>query len=139
MKKTFCKQKTTISLAFAVILILCLICSVFGIVFAEDNAKNEISIIHVSDLHYYPTYMCYKQTESDYLKSAMLEKSRFESKLLMESSAVIKKLFEEIATKKPDYLVVTGDLSSDGERVALIEIANALRSLQNKIRDDGKK
>ena len=82
--------------------------------------------------------MCYKQTESDYLKSAMLEKSRFESKLLMESSAVIKKLFEEIATKKPDYLVVTGDLSSDGERVALIEIANALRSLQNKIRDDGK-
>ncbi len=138
MKKTFCKQKTTISLAFAVILILCLICSVFGIVFAEDNAKNEISIIHVSDLHYYPTYMCYKQTESDYLKSAMLEKSRFESKLLMESSAVIKKLFEEIATKKPDYLVVTGDLSSDGERVALIEIANALRSLQNKIRDDGK-
>ena len=47
-------------------------------------------------------------------------------------------MFEEIATKKPDYLVVTGDLSSDGERVALIEIANALRSLQNKIRDDGK-
>lgn len=139
MKNTFCKQKTAISMAFAVILVLCLICSVFGVVFAENNAKNEISIIHISDLHYYPTYMCYKQSESDYESSAMLEKSKFESKLMIESSVTIKKLFEDIYEKKPDYLVVTGDLSSDGERIALIEIANALRSLQEKIRKETEK
>ena len=131
------KQKTIMFIALICIIILSLILGGIGVAFAEERAENELNIIHISDLHYYPTYMCYKQTESDYSTSQMVNKSKLESKLVTESSAVLKKLFEEIQNKNPNYLLVTGDLSSDGERVALIDIANALRDLQNKVRANG--
>ena len=137
MRKTFCKQNMAMVMALLVIILLCVICSSLGIVYAEERVQNNLNIIHISDLHYYPTYMCYKQNDSDYLSSAMYEKSKFESKLLTESSSVIKKLFANIYEQAPDYVVVTGDLSSDGEKVALIEIANGLRDLQNRVRAKG--
>lgn len=137
MRKTFCKQNMAMVMALLVIILLCVICSSLGIVYAEERVQNNLNIIHISDLHYYPTYMCYKQNDSDYLSSAMYEKSKFESKLLTESSSVIKKLFANIYEQAPDYVVVTGDLSSDGEKEALIEIANGLRDLQNRVRAKG--
>lgn len=150
MKKSLFGQKTTtITLALMIVIVFCLICCGVGVAFAENSTENNIKIVHISDLHYYPTYMCYKQSNSDYDSSAMVKKGDVEGKLLTESSSILKKLFEDIlnignnsdeniisqnASKAPDYLVVTGDLSSDGEKVALIEMANALRDLQNKMR-----
>ncbi|MDE6565670.1 MAG: metallophosphoesterase, partial [Clostridia bacterium] len=147
MKNFRLTQKATMSIALIAIILLCLVCSGFGVAIAEENASNDIKVVHITDLHYYPTYLCYEQSKENYNDSAMVSKSKLESKLIVESSAVIKKLFADISgynldgNKKnslPDYLVVTGDLSSDGERVALIDIANALRDLQNKIRAKGK-
>lgn len=133
------KQVLGMGIVLVAIMAFAIICGGMGIVLAEGGAGQKISIVHMTDLHYYPTYMCYKQTNADYDKSALAAKSKYESKLVTESSAVIKKMFEDIISrdKMPDYILVTGDLSSDGERVALIDIANALRDLQNKIRAKG--
>ncbi len=153
MKKTLINQKCLTGIALIAVVLLCLICTAFGVVLAENNADNTIKVVHITDLHYYPTYMTYKQNYPDYYDSAMVSKSKVESKLVIESSSVLKKLFSDILgdnnisddeessrniNSLPDYIVVTGDLSSDGERIALIDIANALRDLQNKIRDKGK-
>ncbi len=147
MKNFRLTYKSTMTIALIAVVLLCLIFSCFGIAIAEENAVKDIKVVHITDLHYYPTYLCYKQKNEDYYNSAMVSKSKLESKLIAESSSVLKKLFSDIAgdnetlgkkNSLPDYLVVTGDLSSDGERVALIDIANALRSLQNKIRAKGK-
>ena len=147
MKNFRLTYKSTMTIALIAVVLLCLIFSCFGIAIAEENAAKDIKVVHITDLHYYPTYLCYKQKNEDYYNSAMVSKSKLESKLIAESSSVLKKLFSDIAgdnetlgkkNSLPDYLVVTGDLSSDGERVALIDIANALRSLQNKIRAKGK-
>lgn len=153
MKKTLINQKCLTSIALIAIVLLCIICTAFGVVLAENNTDNTIKVVHITDLHYYPTYMTYKQNYPDYYNSAMVSKSKVESKLVIESSSVLKKLFSDILGDSntndnvgnsrnlqnlPDYMVVTGDLSSDGERIALIDIANALRDLQNRVRDKGK-
>lgn len=143
MKQAMFRQKVLVAAILFAVILLCLFCSLFAIASAEEGEDYTINVVHISDLHYYPTYMCYKQSNANYFDSAMVQKSRLESKLVLESSAVIKKLFADILEKAsaaneayfPDYIVVTGDLSSDGERRALIDIANALRDLQNKIRE----
>lgn len=137
MKKSFSKLNISLCMAFIAVILVCIIFSSVGIVYAETRARNDLNIVHISDLHYYPTYMCYKESNGDYSNSSINEKSKFESKLLTESSAVIKKLFNNIYDVAPDYLFVTGDLSSDGEKFALMEIANGLRDLQNRIREKG--
>ncbi len=149
MNKGALKHKTNLFVALVAVILLCVICSGFCIAFADNGDDNSINIVHITDLHYYPTYMSYKQQDPKYDSSAMVDKSKLESKLIVESSMVIKKLFSDILSMDengetpsrnnslPDYILVTGDLSSDGERVALIDIANALRDLQNKIRAKG--
>lgn len=138
MKNMKVKNQTLFKMIFVLLLLVAMLFSVAGVAFAEGEATAEISIAHISDLHYYPTYMSFKQSDANYENSAFVAKGKKESKMLLESSAVIKKLFADLKEQAPDYLVVSGDLSSDGERAGLIDIANALRKLQNDIRANGK-
>ena len=116
-------------------IMMCMLCS--GVtVFAEERTEG-VSIAHVTDLHYYPTHMSYSEKETDYTDSAFYTKSVTEMRLLTESSSNLRATLAAVELANPDYLVVTGDMSSDGERQGLIDVANALRALQNTIRDNG--
>ena len=130
MRKTVSKLKYLIVVMIAVLLSV-LFCGMT--VYAEEQAGG-ISVAQITDLHYYPTQMSYKETKADYNLSAFKKKSAIEMKLLAESSANLRATLEAVALSNPDYLVVTGDITSDGERQGLIDVANALRTLQNKVR-----
>jgi len=99
--------------------------------FADDYVKqDELHIIHITDLHYYPLRYCTTTYEKDYKKA--LQKG-FK---IVEPSATFEHLLGLIYEQAPDYLIVSGDNTYDGERAAHIDVANALRDLQNRIRAD---
>ena len=106
--------------------------------FAEEKftVSDETVIAHITDMHYYPLNYCYSDpgdSTTDYyahMASSM--------KMVLESSPYNVAALEEIAEKMPDYLVVTGDMTLNGEIQGHIEIANLLRQLQNKVRAAGK-
>lgn len=125
------------------IVLMCSIITLFAatnnlITSAEDEYEEEgvIRIAHITDMHYYPLRYCYNGTDPE---ADFLVDMRAESRLLIENSAIFIKVLEGIREKGQDldYLVLSGDLAKDGERASHIDIANALRKLQNDIRADG--
>ncbi len=99
--------------------------------FAADYVKqDELHIIHISDLHYYPLRYCSTAYENDY--KHILQKG-FK---IVEPSAAFEHVLGLIYEQAPDYVIVSGDNTYDGERESHIDVANALRDLQNRIRAD---
>ena len=132
----------------ALVLALAFICT-FGftlanVASAEDLATADkigsISIAHISDIHYFPIEYSYtKIAEDNYTDSDFYYSMTGDTKLVLESGAILNanvtRFVEEAkAGNAPHYLFATGDLCKNGERVALIDVANALRHLQNEVR-----
>ena len=124
-----------------IVMLICAICASIAVAYAEPSGVSktpisEVKIMHISDVHYIPTYYCYqgKLKENDFAT-----KIKGDPKLMLESYAVLEETMNIIATNKPDYLFVTGDITSNGEMQALIDIANALRQVQNKVRETNPK
>ena len=123
-------------LKYLVIVMVAVLVSILccGMTVLGETRVEGVSVAHITDLHYYPTHMSYPETKVDYNSSAFKTKSAVDMKLLAESSINLRATLDEISKTNPDYLVVTGDMSSDGERQGLIDVANALRALQNEVR-----
>jgi 3',5'-cyclic AMP phosphodiesterase CpdA len=94
---------------------------------------DEIKIAHLTDTHYYPLNYCYPDNEGTDFADTMISGT----KLLLESSFMNRQTFAQILAENPDYLLISGDLSLNGEIQAHIEMANLLRELQNTIRNNG--
>ena len=107
-----------------------------SIVKADDG--EVINIGHLSDINYYPTYYSYKESNGDYNDSAFDKIQNTNSILLAESSENLRYTLDKFISNPPDVLLVSGNLSLQGERQGLIDVANALRWLQNSIRANGK-
>jgi len=115
-----------------------------GVTFAADatpQPETEISVGHMSDIHYFPLEYCYtKDVDSDVYKATDFYYAMTgDTKLVLESgmtlNAAIKSILKDAEDNKaPQYLVASGDLCKNGERVALIDVANSLRYLQNEMR-----
>ena len=114
-----------------------------GISVAESEslvADSSLVIGHVSDIHYFPLEYCYRNVDApDYEESDFFYSLTGDTKLVLESGMALNKAIHEIiedarAGKAPHYLIASGDLSKNGERVSLIDLANALRYLQNRVR-----
>jgi len=98
---------------------------------AEEYVKqDELYIIHISDLHYYPLRHCSPNYQGDYKADIDMGTK------LAEPSAALKHQLELIYEQNPDYVVLSGDNTYNGERAGHIDVANALRDLQNRIRAD---
>ena len=118
--------------------------AVSGVADAEDtfsaDLHSEISLGHMSDIHYFPLENCYTQiTADDYYDSDFYNSMTGDTKLVLESDTIlnanIKRFIAEAqAGTAPHYLFATGDLCKNGERLALVDVANALRFLQNEVR-----
>jgi len=95
------------------------------------------------------------RTTDLYSKTDFMRTSRGDTKLIAESGAILSSIIqsiidlaedlveqynpEDIATvvaldAVPDYILVSGDNSKNAERLGLVEVANAFRYLQNRMR-----
>ena len=146
MKRTFLKNSSTaLAVILAVMLVFVAVFAVEGsTAMADDTLQGTKigvhTIAHTSDIHYFPWEYCYQDiTDPDYKKSDYYYSQTTSTKLVNESGNILYrnvmnmiKLAEQ--GKMPMYLISSGDLTKQGERVAHIDVANALRYLQNEIR-----
>lgn len=97
------------------------------------DPNDPFIVAHITDTHFYPLSYLYNGTDETILKSQLLDRK-------ITSEASFWTNLENIAAMDPlpDYLVISGDLTHNGERKAHIDLANGLRSLQNEIRGLGK-
>ena len=115
-----------------------------GTAFATDDPVTTITIGHTSDIHYFPYSRGYTPTDygtnrQSYLDSDFYYSMTGDTKLVEESASVFDQSMDNIYQdakegKAPLMLVASGDLSKNGERDALLDVANRLRLLQNDIR-----
>lgn len=115
-----------------------------GISFADPETAptldGSLMVGHISDVHYFPLEYSYLGVHNDgYEDSDFFYSMTGDTKLVLESGLVQNKLIHSIiedaeAGIAPHYLIASGDLSKNGERVALIDVANSFRYLQNRMR-----
>ena len=145
-------MKNRLGLATAIPAALLIVALLFTLAFAcsgltasADEAKigvtpqDTLTFGQMSDIHYFPLEHCYDADAEDYTDSDFYHSTTGDTKLVIESGAILDAHVDAIladarAGKAPQYLFATGDLSKNGERVALIDVANKLRDLQNKMR-----
>lgn len=127
------------------VLVLTLALTLTGVSASADGAltaaeaTSSLSFGQMSDIHYFPEEHCYPSDSADYTDSDFYHSTTGDTKLVIESGAILKEHAEAFiadadAGIAPHYLFATGDLSKNGERVALIDVANTLRYLQNAVR-----
>ena len=127
------------------VLVLTLALTLTGVSASADGAltaaeaTSSLSFGQMSDIHYFPEEHCYPSDSADYTDSDFYHSTTGDTKLVIESGAILKAHAEAFiadadAGIAPHYLFATGDLSKNGERVALIDVANTLRYLQNAVR-----
>lgn len=93
--------------------------------FASAEGDAPVRIMAVSDLHYLASDL---YAESEIFLSAI---SRGDGKATMYSRELLDGLLEEVRHQQPDLLVISGDLTFNGERKSHEELAASLAVLVN--------
>ncbi len=124
-------------LCFAIILSSAVTFSAFAAAPTPVGENNTFKVAHISDIHYFPRDLC-PWDYNDKHHFALENKQDF--KLVAESgtmlNAVCDKIFYQATSAEGlDALIVSGDLTKDGEKRAHIDLANRLRKLQNDVRN----
>ena len=110
-----------------------------GTALADDSFEASdfpVVFAHLTDTHYYPLSYCGDITKKDSDYNSFTQSSM---KMVIESTPYNLQALEDIKKESPDYLLVTGDITLDGELQGHVEMANLLRKLQNEIRAAGNK
>ncbi len=123
-------------------------CSLFcGIICCTSSAsadsvefESEFKIAHITDIHYFPYSDCYhgEVNTPEYLATEFYKSIASDTKLINQAGTLLSATILSIIQEMPDYLVVSGDITRDGELRAHYDVANALRFLQNQVRQNGK-
>lgn len=145
-------MKKNIPLVFMLVLLFVLVfsstLSVVGMNAKAESGATKLSSLdigHVSDIHYFPIEYCYQDVKnSDYQSTEYYHSMTGDTKIVLESGVALNATIQGFiadaqAETAPTYVVASGDLSKNGERQALIDVANALRYMQNTIRALGGK
>ena len=98
----------------------------------EFVADDEIVIGHLTDVHYFPMSYGHAGKGTDFANRVASS-----PKLTIESHRYVLAALDLIVESNPDYVLVTGDLTTDGEIQAHVEVANLLRQTQNRVRANG--
>lgn len=110
------------------VLLVVLTCSLTLPSFAaqESGWNSTLKIAVLSDLHYLSPTMI-KDT-ADYTTDLNSDR-----KLLTEGHAIDSALLDAVAEDQPDVLLISGDLTKDGELEGHRELAQKLQALQDKV------
>ena len=119
MLKQFCRRMLSLCLAGAMLLGLLPPVSAL----AAQPGESSLKICVISDSHYYP--LNYVSDCPDYNRYIDAD-----PKLLAESGAILDEAVRMIAEDQPDLILVSGDLTKDGEKQAHLEMAERLRALE---------
>lgn len=90
-------------------------------------AKPELTIVHVSDMHYFSPSLIENE---DFMWKVTMER---DGKDTVQSALIAQAFVDDMIKLKPDAVVVTGDLTLNGEEASHEE----LRDLLGKLKDIG--
>ncbi len=117
-----------------------------GVAYAQETPDASLTFVQMSDIHYFPLKYCYQDVNNEnYETSEFYHSTTGDTKLVLESGVILNNAVTQIIKKvkedaqkgtAPMYFLATGDLCKNGEREALIDVANALRYMQNEIRKE---
>ena len=107
-----------------IISILLSFCLVLGCTKNTKTYKDEAKIYITSDTHFYSRSLVDDKSS--------LRKEGYISDLKMNHliPEICESFFEDILNDKPDYLIITGDLSFSGEKASHIDLANHLKKIE---------
>ena len=112
-----------LSLLLAVVLVFTLTVPALA---ADKPQDMNLRIAVMSDLHYLSPDMIADTADFEHALNS-------DRKLLKESSAILYEKFEQVRADKPDILLVSGDLTKDGEQECHAALAKQLQQLQQDI------
>ena len=93
---------------------------------ADKKRAVRLRIAVMSDLHYLSPDMIADTEDFEHAFNS-------DRKLLKESSSVLHEMLERVRADKPDILLVSGDLTKDGEQECHAALAKQLQQLQQDI------
>ena len=96
-------------------------------IFLVGCAKPELTIVHVSDMHYFSPSLIENE---DFMWKVAMES---DGKDTVQSALIAQAFVDDMIKLKPDAVVVTGDLTLNGEEASHEE----LRDLLGKLKDIG--
>lgn len=123
MKTKMHNGSRLLSLLLAVVLVFTLTVPALA---AEKPQDMNLRIAVMSDLHYFSPDMIANTADFEHALNS-------DRKLLKESSAILNEMLEQVRADKPDILLVSGDLTKDGEQECHAALAKQLQQLQQDI------
>nr|WP_317412785.1 metallophosphoesterase [uncultured Solibaculum sp.] len=92
----------------------------------QSDQEDSLKIAVLSDTHYLsPAMIKDTQDYTDHLNS--------DRKMFTESSAILEEMFDTIQKDKPDVLMISGDLTKDGEKEGHESMAAQLEQLKEEV------
>ncbi|WP_018108776.1 metallophosphoesterase family protein [Bacteroides propionicifaciens] len=93
----------------------------------DDNQElvGNYKIAVASDTHYFDQSLLIKNG------SAFKDLLRFDRKLLLESGEILDNMFEQIIAQNPQFLMIPGDLTKDGEMISHVNFAKKLKLVED--------
>lgn len=123
MKTKMHNGSRLLSLLLAVVLVFTLTVPALA---AEKPQDMNMRIAVMSDLHYLSPDMIADTEDFEHAFNS-------DRKLLKESSSVLREMLERVRADKPDILLVSGDLTKDGEQECHAALAKQLQQLQQDV------
>ena len=123
MKTRMHNGSRLLSLLLAVVLVFTLTVPALA---AEKPQDMNLRIAVMSDLHYLSPDMIADTEDFEHALNS-------DRKLLKESSSVLREMLERVRADKPDILLVSGDLTKDGEQECHAALAKQLQQLQQDV------
>lgn len=123
MKTKMHNGSRLLSLLLAVVLVFTLTVPALA---AEKPQDMNLRIAVMSDLHYLSPDMIADTEDFEHALNS-------DRKLLKESSSVLHEMLERVRVDKPDILLVSGDLTKDGEQECHAALAKQLQQLQQDV------
>ena len=123
MKTRMHNGSRLLSLLLAVVLVFTLTVPALA---ADKPQDMNLRIAVMSDLHYFSPDMIRDTADFEHALNS-------DRKLLKEGSAVLHEMFDRVRADKPDILLVSGDLTKDGEQECHAALAKQLQQLQQDI------
>ena len=123
MKTKMHNGSRLLSLLLAVVLVFTLTVPALA---AEKPQDMNLRIAVMSDLHYLSPDMIADTEDFEHAFNS-------DRKLLKESSSVLHEMLERVRADKPDILLVSGDLTKDGEQECHAALAKQLQQLQKDV------
>ncbi len=123
MKTKMHNGSRLLSLLLAVVLVFTLTVPALA---AEKPQDMNLRIAVMSDLHYLSPDMIADTEDFEHAFNS-------DRKLLKESSSVLHEMLERVRADKPDILLVSGDLTKDGEQECHAALAKQLQQMQQDV------